>query len=93
MFEPIVVELVGIGEFKIETLSSRLLGDLQKAISSYGDEPDKIKSMEIADVLSKMLPGISKEQAGEIDIRHVVRIATFLAEQINEANEASSAKN
>jgi hypothetical protein len=93
MFDPIVVELVGVGEFRIETLSSKLLGDLQKAISSYGEDPEKLKSEEIAGVLMKMLPGITKEQAEEIDIRHVVRIATFLAEQINTANEASTAKN
>jgi hypothetical protein len=93
LFDPIVVEIIGVGEFKIETLSSRVLGELQKAVSAYGEDPGKIKTEDIANVLTKMLPGITKEQAAEIDIRHVIQIATFLAEQIGNANQAAAAKN
>jgi hypothetical protein len=93
LFDPIVVEIVGVGEFKIETLSSKLLGDLQKAVSAYGSDPEKIKSDEIAGVLMKMLPGITKEQAMDVDLRHVITIAEFLAEQINPAKEEVAEKN
>lgn len=93
IFEPIVIEIKGLGEFKIETLSSKLLGDLQKAIASIGAEPEKVKTEELVAVLMKMLPGITEEQAAGIDFRHIIRIATFLADQIGEANEATTAKN
>jgi hypothetical protein len=93
IFEPIVIEIKGLGEFKIETLSSKLLGELQKAVASIGAEPEKVQTDGLVAVLMKMLPGITKEQAEEIDFRHIVRIANFLAEQIGEANEAAAAKN
>lgn len=92
-FEPIEIEIVGQGVFKIEVLSSKMLGDLQVALEVFGQNPDERKAADIAKMLVKMLPGITLEGAMEIDIRHVVHISEFLAKQITLAAEPGEGKN
>lgn len=93
LFDPIEVEIVGQGIYKINTLSSRMLGDFQKVVDDYSANPGEVKADTLADMLTRMLPGMTKEQALEVDIRHIVRIAEFLAAQIDEAAQPGAVKN
>jgi len=93
VFEPIEVEFVGKGVYKIESLSSKMLGDFQKIVDDYGQNPNDVKADQLADMLVLMLPGMTKEIASSIDVRHIVRIAEYLAEQITDATKPGMGKN
>lgn len=92
IFEPIEIVL-GNETYKIESLSSKMLGEFQEAIANFGTTPETVKVEQLADILVKMLPGMTRETAMTVDIRHVVKIAEFLAEQITEASQPGKVKN
>ncbi len=92
VFDPIIIQL-GEREYRIESLSSRLLADFQEAANTYGQEPTKINAEAVGMMLAKVLPGMTQAEAMDLDIRHVLRIAEFLAEQISEATQPGKEKN
>lgn len=89
IFDPIEI-VIGESKFTIERISSTLLGELQAVVGGLSD-PANIKSDSLADVLMRTIPGMTKETAMEIDIRHIPVIVSFLAEQINSALEPTKA--
>ena len=93
VFDPIEIEIKGKGVYSIVSLSSKLIGDFQKAVDDYGTKPGEIQAGQIGEILTKILPGMSKEDAMEVDIRHVIKIAEFLAAQITEASQPGEGKN
>jgi len=92
VFEPIEIVL-GDEIYKIESLSSKMLGEFQEAVAAFGTTPETVKVEQLADILVKMIPGMTRETAMTVDIRHVVKIAEFLAEQITEASQPGKVKN
>lgn len=92
VFDPIEV-ILGEKTYKIESLSSRMLGDFQKAVEEYGAAPGQGKAEQLGRMLERMLPGMTAEEAQEVDIRHIVKIAEFLAEQITDAAKPGKVKN
>lgn len=89
IFDPIEI-VIGKQKFVVERISSKLLGELQTVVEGMSD-PTKIKADALAEVLMKAIPGMTKEVAMEVDIRHVPMIVQFLAEQINAALEPPKA--
>lgn len=94
-FEPIEVEIIGVGVFRIESVSSELMQKFMGVVSDYEADPKNMKPDMLAEMLMRMLPGITKEQAMIVDIRHILRIADYLAQQISNAAqpEAGTGKN
>jgi hypothetical protein len=92
VFDPIFIVL-GDMTYGIESLSSKLLGDFQQAVAGYGANPDAVKINELGEVLTKILPGMTLDMAAQVDIRHVIKIAEFLAEQITDAAQPGKVKN
>lgn len=92
VFDPIEI-IIGEETYKIETISSRLLGDLRAMVDKFSGSAESVKPEQMGDILVKLLPGMTQEKAAEIDIRHIVKIAEFLAEQIMEASQPGQAKN
>ena len=89
IFDPIEIVISG-QSFFVDRISSKMLGDLQAA-SDKMTNPENANAEAMGDLLMKAIPGMSKEAAMEIDIRHVPKIVAFLAEQINVAMEPPKA--
>jgi hypothetical protein len=87
MFDPIEVEIIGVGLFKIEVLSSKMLGEFLASVKLFSEKPEEITPEQIGGILLPVLPGITKEQAMSVDFRHILTIAGYLAEQINGATK------
>lgn len=89
IFDPIEIVIEG-KSFFIDRISSKLLGDLQKAGEKMAN-PENANADSMTDLLMKAIPGVTKEDAMEIDIRHIMKIITFLTEQISAAMEPPKA--
>ena len=81
IFDPIEI-IVGEQKFVVEKITSKLLAALQSVSDSIVADPSSVRAEQMADILMKAIPGMSKEAAQEVDIRHIPLIVNFLAEQI-----------
>jgi len=90
IFDPIEI-IIGDQKFAIERISSNLLESLQSTVGDIGADPANIKGDMLANLLVKAIPGMTKEVAMEIDIRHIPVIINFLAEQITSSIEPPKA--
>ena len=91
-FAPIEIVL-GEKTYSIESLSSDLMDRFRTAARNVGTDPDTIKVGNLGDVLVEVLPGMTKEEAAKVDIRHILKIAEFLTDQINGIAEPGESKN
>lgn len=92
LFEPIDI-VIGEQKFTIDRISSKMLSNIQDAVGQFSDDPTKARAASFTDVMMAAIPGISREVAEELDLRHVMRIVEFLTEQINEVTKPGPAKN
>ena len=90
IFDPIKI-IIGEQKFSIERISSNMLESLQLAVGDISTDPAKVKGDILANMLMKAIPGMTKEVAMEIDIRHVPVIINFLAEQVTASLEPPKA--
>lgn len=100
MFDPIEIEIKGAEGtpaqvFKIEVLSSEMLSGFLASVKDFSEKPEEATPEQIGSMLLPILPGITMKQAMGVDFRHILSIASFLAEQITGATkpEASAEKN
>ena len=91
-FDPIEI-VIGEKVYVIESISAKLLGELQSLIGDFEKTSDADKVERLTGVLMKVLPGISRDDAEKIDIRHVMKIAEFFADQVAGAGEMGAGKN
>lgn len=92
IFEPIEV-IIGAKTYTIEAISSDMMSRFMKAAQDVGTDPETLKVAELGNILAEVLPGMSKEEAAKVDIRHIIKISEFLTEQIQDAGEPSKEKN